>query len=96
MAIKVDKHGDALMLRVRSRINWLAILCIPLILLIIWGVGIQPACDGLANGMRTGGSIGGYILGIGAAGTIFLFLLYRLLLELFGSEVILAPGVVRW
>jgi hypothetical protein len=88
MSIKTERDGNTLMLRVRSRINWLALIAVPLLLAMMWGIGIEPAWEGLTDGLRTGRSIGGYVLGLPVASAIFLFLLYVLLLELFGAELI--------
>ncbi len=88
MAIKRNKAGDTLTLRVGPRVNWLGLFTAVAVLLILWGVGTEPAISGLMNALGSGRSIGGYLLGIAALCALSLLIAYVLLLNLFGSEVI--------
>jgi hypothetical protein len=88
MAIKQEKVNGTLRLCVGPRINWLALFVSLLLLLIIWGAGMEPAFEGFIGALGTTRSIGGYLLGMAALSALSLFLAYGILLNLFGSEVI--------
>ncbi|HEY2469707.1 MAG TPA: hypothetical protein VGI45_17950 [Terracidiphilus sp.] len=78
------------------RVSWLGAFTGFLVILILWGAGLVPACDGLRHGINTGGSLGGYILGIAACSALILLVLYFLLFNLFGTEIItVSPADLR-
>lgn len=58
------------------------------VILILYGVGISPALKGLKHGIATGGSLGGYILGIIACSVLISLIVYVQLDNFFGSEAI--------
>jgi len=88
MAIKRNKAGDKLTFRVGPQVNWLGLFTALAVLLILWGVGIEPAISGLMSALGSGRSIGGYLLGMIVLGALSLLIAYGVLLSLFGSEVI--------
>lgn len=83
-----ERVGDSLKLTVGPRVNWVGVSTAVLLITIICGVGITPAFEGLKSAVDTGGSLGGYILGITACSALILLLFYGLLLNLFGSEIV--------
>jgi hypothetical protein len=92
MAIRQERVGDALKLVIGPRVNWLGLLTAFLLLSILFGVGIAPAWDGLNVALETGRSTVGYILGITALSAIVLFVAYGILLNFFGSELIVVSS----
>jgi hypothetical protein len=86
--ITPERVGDSLRFAVGPRVNWLGVFTAALLILILFGAGIGPAFDGLRSAIVTGGSLGGYILGIAACSALILLVLYSLLLNLFGTEII--------
>jgi len=96
MKIATGKVGDSLRIRIGPRVNWLVAMSAFLVILILCGVGIAPAYDGLKSAIRKGGSLGGYILGIIACSVLVLVIVYGLLDNLFGSETItVSPSELR-
>ena len=94
-----EKVGDSLRITVGPRVNWLGVVTALAVILILCGVGITPAYDGLKVAMITGGSVGGYILGIIVCSGLILLIVYGLLLNLFGSETITVSSTelqIRW
>ena len=59
-----ERIGDSLRITVGPRVNWLGVVTALAAIRILCGVGITPAYDGLKIAIGTGGSVGGYILGI--------------------------------
>ena len=77
---------------VGPRVNWLGVATAFALILIVTGVGIAPALDGLKLAINTGRNLGGYMLGIAACSALIVLLLYRLLLNLFGSEIVIVSS----
>jgi hypothetical protein len=83
-----EKVGDSLKITIGPRVRWLGVFTVLALISILSGVGVSPAYSGLKLALNNGGSIGGYIIGIAACAGLILFLLYSLILNLFGSEMI--------
>jgi hypothetical protein len=83
-----ERVGNSLRFTLGPRVNWLGVSTAVLLVIIICGVGITPAFEGLKSAVDRGGSLGGYILGITACLALILLLFYGLLLNLFGSEIL--------
>jgi hypothetical protein len=92
MTVTPERVGDSLRFTIGPRVNWLGVCTAVLLMLIICGVGIAPAFEGLRSAAKTGGSLGGYILGITACSALILLILYGLLLNLFGSEIVIVSS----
>ncbi len=88
MIIVRERVGDSLRLKVAPSVNWLGVLTGLAVILILSGVGIAPAFNGLKLAIATRGSLGGYILGITACSVLILIVFYNVLLNLFGSEIV--------
>jgi hypothetical protein len=87
--MREEKVGNALKLIVGPTVNWLGLFTGLALLLILWGVGIVPAWQGLRLASTTGQSMLDYIFGIAALSGLSLFVAYCILLNLFGSELII-------
>ncbi|MFP5236031.1 MAG: hypothetical protein ACLGSD_09010 [Acidobacteriota bacterium] len=74
------------------RINWLGLFTALLLILIVFGVGISPAWNGLTHAAREGQNPIGYILGLAALSGIVLFVAYNIALAVFGSELIVVTS----
>ena len=83
-----ERFGDSLKFTLGPRVNWLGVSTAVLLITIICGVGIAPAFEGLESAIEAKGSLGGYMLGITACSALILLIFYRLILNLFGSEVV--------
>ena len=83
-----ERVGDSLRLTVRPPVNWLGVATAILLIVILSGVGIAPALNGLKLAIDTGRSPGGYLLGIAICSPLILLITYGLLLNLFGSEIV--------
>lgn len=88
MTIRKENVGDALKIVIGPRLNWLGLFAALAVLLILWGVGIEPAWDGLKLALSTGRSVGGFILGLTALSGPSLFICYGIVLSLFGLELV--------
>ena len=88
MNTNVDKAGDSLSIRIDPRVNWLGVMTAFLLMLILSGVGLMPALNGLKHAVNTGGTLGGYILGIAVSSFLILLVLYSAVLDLLGSETV--------
>lgn len=71
-----------------ARTRWLGAFTSVLLILILCGVGLVPAFNGLRHAINTSWSLGGYILGIAACLALILLILYGLLFNLFEIEII--------
>jgi hypothetical protein len=88
MKIVAERFGDSLRTSIGPIVDWLGVLTAVLVIMVLCGAGLIPAFDGLRHNIATGGSLGGYILGIAACAGLILLVLYSLLLNLFGSETV--------
>jgi hypothetical protein len=88
MKIVAERFGDSLRTSIGPIVDWLGVLTAVLVIMVLCGGGLIPAFDGLRHNIATGGSLGGYILGIAACAGLILLVLYSLLLNLFGSETV--------
>jgi len=88
MKIVPENVGDSMRISIGPIVSWLGVLTGLLLIMILGGAGLIPAWDGLKHAINTGKSLGGYVLGIAACAGLILFLLYGLLLNLFGSETV--------
>jgi hypothetical protein len=89
MAVGREKTGETLRITIGPQRFSLGLVTGLLVLLIVCGVGVGPAWEGLRHALQTGQSFGGYLLGLIAAGAIAAFLAYVVLLGLFGSQIVL-------
>lgn len=88
MKLAAERVGNSLKISIGPVVSWLGVLTALLVIMILSGVGLIPAIDGLKRAITTGKSLGGYVLGIAACAGLILFVLYGLLLNLFGSETV--------
>jgi hypothetical protein len=88
MKITSEKVGDSLKVKLGPRVYWLGAASAILVVLILFGVGIIPAFDRLRLAINSGGSIGGYILGIVFCSGLVLLIFLRLPANLFRTEVV--------
>jgi hypothetical protein len=92
MTIKQENVGGLLRLSIGPKVNWLGLFTALAVILIVSGVGFGPAWEGLVLTFNTGRSPGGFVLGIIACAAIDLFLIYGILLNLAGTELILVSS----
>jgi hypothetical protein len=88
MKIVREKVGDSLKVTIGPRVRRPGVFPALAMIMILSGVGISPAYAGLKLALNNGGSLGGFIHGIAACSGLILFILYSLLLNLFGSDLI--------